>query len=72
MTLTLSFSGSVPATGASYGQGTGPIFLSNLQCNGSEAELADCARVAGRLCSHREDAGVRCLEHTGILRNQNV
>lgn len=45
---------------ARFGQGTGPIFLSNLRCNGTEARLTDCSSFVGRQCNHREDAGVRC------------
>lgn len=61
------FKGTVATTYGTFGQGTGPIFLSNLGCNGSEARLEDCAWVAGRTCSHREDAGVRCQRRTGTF-----
>lgn len=48
-----------------YGEGTGDIRLSELDCNGTERNLLECppARQQGsdvRMCSHFEDAGVRC------------
>ena len=56
------------AASSTFGQGIGPIHLSNLGCSGTEARLVDCATVAGRTCSHSEDAGARCLVKTGIYR----
>ena len=54
-----------------FGQGVGPIVLSNLQCTGSESRLADC--ISGVIsCSHSEDAGVRCLSRTGNHCMQNM
>jgi hypothetical protein len=41
--------------------GTGPIYLDDLQCTGSEYELSVCPRNQGRAdCEHYEDAGVTC------------
>lgn len=52
----------IPRYGAFYGQGSGAILLSNLQCTGSELKLLDCARDAYSVksCQHYEDAGVKC------------
>ena len=47
---------------AAFGQGTGPIWLSDVRCTGSETSLSLCShRGWGRhtLC-HRGDAGVIC------------
>ncbi|XP_078382661.1 scavenger receptor cysteine-rich domain-containing protein DMBT1-like [Oculina patagonica] len=51
---------------ATHGQGTGPIWLDNLACSGSEPHLYDC-RNRGWMygwgshnCGHSEDAGVEC------------
>ncbi|NWQ84752.1 DMBT1 protein, partial [Columbina picui] len=43
-------------------QGTGPIWLDELNCTGDERELWDCpARPRGQHnCQHMEDAGVEC------------
>ena len=48
---------------AYFGQGTGPIFIHQLTCAGSESSLFQCYWTAYRYnyrCSHSEDAGVRC------------
>lgn len=55
-------SGATPRYGAFYGEGTGPIFLSQLQCTGSESHILDCVRdeYSVRNCEHYEDAGIKC------------
>jgi len=47
---------------AHFGAGTGTIYLDNVGCSGSEANLIDCSRSTSVSCSsgHSEDAGVRC------------
>ena len=45
---------------ASYGEGHGEIFLSNVQCNGSESSILDCPASGAHSCNHSEDAGVSC------------
>ena len=57
---------------ARFGQGGGPIHLSNLQCTGEEESLLDCC-YSGReshSCGHYEDASVICYtgENNMILR----
>ena len=50
-------------SGAYFGQGSGPIWLDNVLCVGSEPTLASCGHLGvniTRSCSHLEDAGVRC------------
>ncbi|XP_062575526.1 deleted in malignant brain tumors 1 protein-like [Saccostrea cucullata] len=51
---------------ARYGQGSGPIWLDNLDCNGYESDVAYCSSNGwGRHnCGHSEDAGVYCTNST--------
>ena len=45
----------------SDGEGSGPIFLSNVSCNGSESQLLDCPyETPERHCNHSLDAGLYC------------
>lgn len=45
---------------AFFGQGTGPIFLDEVQCVGTEDNLLACPSIRMHDCTHSEDAGVRC------------
>lgn len=50
---------------AHFGSGIGPIWLGNVQCSGSETDIAQCGSNGGwgiSYCSHGEDAGVHCGE----------
>lgn len=49
---------------AHYGEGTGKILLSNIDCDGTERSLDECDQKAGPVsnCEHSEDAGVQCNE----------
>ncbi|KAM9273392.1 scavenger receptor cysteine-rich type 1 protein M130-like isoform 3-T3 [Morus bassanus] len=46
---------------AAFGQGSGPTWLDEVTCAGTEAALSlCCARSRGRRCNRGEDAGIEC------------
>ena len=51
-------------SGASFGEGTGPVWLSNLGCSGSESNISQCANSTSEWseqdCGHDRDVGVVC------------
>ncbi|XP_049653044.1 scavenger receptor cysteine-rich type 1 protein M130-like [Accipiter gentilis] len=51
---------------AAFGMGTGPIWLEQVECRGTELSLQDCwARPGdGGACRHKEDAAVNCSGET--------
>lgn len=54
--------GAQPIRHAGFGQGSGRIWLDNVQCTGTERSLAECTVVSSGVnsCSHAQDAGVIC------------
>ncbi|EFJ44898.1 hypothetical protein VOLCADRAFT_64471, partial [Volvox carteri f. nagariensis] len=58
----LGLSGGRAHWGAYFGEGSGPIFLSNVGCSGLEKRLQDCANLQWnpKSCSHSEDVSVVC------------
>ena len=60
---------------AYFGQGSGPIWLDNILCTGTESTLVRCGHLGvniTRSCSHREDVGVRCYDLEGIITSYMV
>ncbi|XP_067669016.1 von Willebrand factor D and EGF domain-containing protein-like isoform X2 [Haliotis asinina] len=54
-----------------FGGGSGPIWIDDPSCNGTESNIAICPRYYGVIywgshnCLHDEDAGVRCSPRAG-------
>ncbi|KAL1277515.1 hypothetical protein QQF64_024188 [Cirrhinus molitorella] len=69
----LGFPGAISATpGGQYGEGSGPIWLDDMNCKGSESSLSECNFKGWGVtdCSHKEDAGVVCKTGTNITSNR--
>ncbi len=51
-----------------FTDGTGAIFLDNVQCLGSESTLISCTSqpIGTHNCNHTDDAGVTCLSECMI------
>ena len=58
----LGYTGGIAETDHLYGQGSGRIWLDNVECTGREVFLIDCTAnpMGAHNCGHYEDAGVSC------------
>ena len=61
--LCILCTGATALTRSTFVQGTGPIWLDDVRCTGTEARLLDCtaSSVGTHNCGHAEEAGVRCM-----------
>ncbi|XP_050961105.1 galectin-3-binding protein A isoform X3 [Labeo rohita] len=69
----LGFPGAISVMpGGQYGEGSGPIWLDDMNCKGSESSLSECSFKGWGItdCSHKEDAGVVCESGTNITSNR--
>ncbi len=61
--------GAMALTGAaSFGPGSGPVFIETLSCTGNELSVLECREVSMRrqLCTHARDVSVRCIGKTKL------
>lgn len=53
---------------AYFGEGSGPIHLEVLECEGTEFSLTECPQLGTTLnCVHSQDASVICLRELCML-----
>ncbi|KAJ8027602.1 Deleted in malignant brain tumors 1 protein [Holothuria leucospilota] len=58
----LGFRDTITAHGnALFGEGEGPIHISNVNCDGTESFLIECYSSLSDNCEHEDDASVTCL-----------
>ena len=47
----------------SFGAGSGPIWLDDVKCTGTESNILSCPQLAlgsDHNCQHNEDSGIKC------------
>ena len=67
----LGFSHAIRAySSATHGQGTGPIWMDDVACSGSEAHMHECRHRGwgNHDCTHSRDASVRCSYGSSDVR----
>ena len=67
--------GATAYSNAFYGRGSGPIYLDNVGCTGTESRLVDCLHrgIGVHNCGHSEDAGISCqVSGTQSITRYNV
>ena len=64
----IGFGPAITASDAAfYGEGSGQIWLDDLNCDGTELSIANCSHNGWGIhnCDHGEDAGVKCAVSNG-------
>ena len=52
-----------------FGQGSGNILMSDINCTGAETSLFDCGHsefYSSQGCSHEDDVGIICQKWNGM------
>ena len=61
--------GGVPRCCGYYGEGSGPINVRVVSCNGSEANITSCSFVTTTVFDHQNDVGVQCQQGQSFRKN---
>ncbi|XP_074427291.1 scavenger receptor cysteine-rich type 1 protein M130-like [Larus michahellis] len=58
---------------AHFGPGSGPIWMADVECHGTESALSDCTSIEDfrQYCDHSEDAGMTCSGFVQLLGGDN-
>ncbi|XP_022807720.1 deleted in malignant brain tumors 1 protein-like [Stylophora pistillata] len=70
----LGYDGAIRAVHrAAFGQGTGHIWLDDVQCEGDELSISDCTHLGwgAHNCRHNDDAGVVCQPTVRLVSRTN-
>ncbi|KAJ8306645.1 hypothetical protein KUTeg_017190, partial [Tegillarca granosa] len=69
----LGFQHGTPYSQATYGRGTGEIWIDEINCSGSETNIDQCGHYAWGTgdCDHSEDASVSCTQPIGSTVGYN-
>lgn len=59
LTHIINYIGAIPHRGGYYREGTGPIFLHDVECTGGN-DLLNCSYTSAKGCLHIDDIGVDC------------
>ena len=58
--------------GGAFGPGNGPVYISYMDCTGSEKSVVECShsQYGSSFCHHDQDAGVVCVGRLLSLLSQ--
>ena len=66
--IILAHSGVQALNNATFGEGSGRIWLTNISCSGDERSFMNCSNSSEvQPCTHAQDAGIRCSSGESYL-----
>ncbi|XP_021368579.1 deleted in malignant brain tumors 1 protein-like [Mizuhopecten yessoensis] len=69
------FPNGIPKRNSFFGQGVGPVYLDQVECDGTESSILSCPNFGWNMSSHgcnahNDDAGVICLPWASLLTSR--